>query len=139
MGAHARPEPEHGHGRRPPRGAARAGAHAQHPGAALALAGVVAHPERVPAAAAAHLVRAFATAPGFDAANDAMRAGRFPHLGDLRVPVTLAWPDHGRLVGRPQSLPSSVRSVTLRDCGHLPTWDDPEQVARVLLAGSIAG
>ena len=106
---------------------------------ALALAGVVAHPERVPAAAAAHLVRAYATAPGFDAANDAMRAGRFPHLGDLRVPVTLAWPDHDRLVGRPQSLPSSVRSVTLRDCGHLPTWDDPEQVAGVLLAGSIAG
>jgi pimeloyl-ACP methyl ester carboxylesterase len=24
----------------------------------------------------------------------------------------------------------------LRGCGHLPTWDDPEQVARVLLVGS---
>jgi pimeloyl-ACP methyl ester carboxylesterase len=29
--------------------------------------------------------------------------------------------------------------VKLRDCGHLPTWDDPEQVAGVLLRGSIAG
>jgi len=44
-----------------------------------------------------------------------------------------------RLVGRPRSLPPSIRSVTLHDCGHLPTWDDPEQVAGVLLAGSIAG
>jgi len=106
---------------------------------ALALGGTVAHPERVPPAAAAHLVRAYATAPAFDAVNAAMRAGRFPHLGDLRVPVTLAWPDRDRLVGRPRSLPPSIRSVTLRDCGHLPTWDDPEQVAGVLLAGSIAG
>ncbi|MFL5264789.1 MAG: alpha/beta fold hydrolase [Anaeromyxobacteraceae bacterium] len=105
----------------------------------LALAGTVAHPERVPPAAAAHLVRAYASAPGFDDVNAAMRSGRFAHLGDLRVPVTLAWPDRDRLVGRPRALPSSVRSVTLRGCGHLPTWDDPAQVAEVLLAGSIAG
>jgi hypothetical protein len=26
--------------------------------------------------------------------------------------------------------------VTLHGCGHVPTWDDPEQVARVLLEGS---
>jgi len=32
-----------------------------------------------------------------------------------------------------------VRSVTLQGCGHLPMWDDPEQVAEVLLAGSAAG
>jgi pimeloyl-ACP methyl ester carboxylesterase len=106
---------------------------------ALALAGTVAHPERVPPAAAAHLVRAYATAPGFDAVNDAMRAGRFVHLAELRVPVTLAWPEHDRLVGRPRALPPTVRSVTLRGCGHLPTWDDPAQVAELLLAGSVAG
>ncbi|MEA2382198.1 MAG: hypothetical protein QOH72_2169 [Solirubrobacteraceae bacterium] len=117
-----------------------AGALARVPRArALALAATVAHPERVPAAAAAHLVRAYATAPGFDAVNDAMRANRFAHLGDIRVPVTLAWPDRDRLVGRPRQLPPAVRSVTLRDCGHVPTWDDPEQVAAVLLAGSSAG
>jgi pimeloyl-ACP methyl ester carboxylesterase len=27
--------------------------------------------------------------------------------------------------------------VTLRGCGHLPMWDDPAQVAGVLLAGSV--
>jgi pimeloyl-ACP methyl ester carboxylesterase len=26
--------------------------------------------------------------------------------------------------------------VTLTDCGHVPMYDDPEQVARVLLEGS---
>jgi pimeloyl-ACP methyl ester carboxylesterase len=26
--------------------------------------------------------------------------------------------------------------VMLRGCGHVPTWDDPEQVADVLLEGS---
>jgi len=32
-------------------------------------------------------------------------------------------------------LPGS-RSVTLTGCGHVPFWDDPEQVARVLLEAS---
>jgi pimeloyl-ACP methyl ester carboxylesterase len=54
------------------------------------------------------------------------------------VPLTFAWPDHDRLVGRPRRLPAGARSVTLTGCGHLPTWDDPEQVARVLLEGSSA-
>ena len=55
---------------------------------------------------------------------------------EIDVPVTLAWPEHDRLVRRPPSLPDGVRSVELRGCGHLPTWDDPEQVARVLLESS---
>jgi pimeloyl-ACP methyl ester carboxylesterase len=102
----------------------------------LALAANAAHPERIPPAAARRLVRAYATAPGFDAVNDAMRSSRFTRLADVPVPVTLAWPDHDRLVARPRSLPPGVRSVVLHGCGHLPTWDDPEQVARVLLEGS---
>jgi pimeloyl-ACP methyl ester carboxylesterase len=105
-------------------------------GRRLVFASNAAHPERIPPAAALRLVRAYATAPGFRAVNDAMRAGRFTRLDEIDVPVTLAWPEHDRLVARPRSLPDGVRSVVLRGCGHLPTWDDPEQVARVLLAGS---
>ncbi len=82
------------------------------------------------------LVRSYVTAPAFQAINDAMRASRFTALAEISVPVTLAWPEHDRLVRRPRSLPEGVRSVVLRGCGHLPTWDDPEQVARVLLEGS---
>jgi pimeloyl-ACP methyl ester carboxylesterase len=105
-------------------------------GRRLALAGIVARPDRVPPAAAAHLVAAYAAATGFEAVNTAMRAGTFTGLDALAVPVTLAWPDRDRLVARRRDLPPAVRSVTLHGCGHLPMWDDPEQVAEVLLSGS---
>jgi pimeloyl-ACP methyl ester carboxylesterase len=105
-------------------------------GRRLALAGTVAHPERVPPEAALRLVQAYADAPGFEEVNRAMRAGRFTRLEHIRVPVTLAWAEHDRLVGRPAHLPPSVRSVGLPGAGHLPMWDAPEAVAELLLRGS---
>jgi pimeloyl-ACP methyl ester carboxylesterase len=105
-------------------------------GRRLALAGTVAHPERVPPAAALRLVRAYADAPGFEAVNREMRARRFTRLEHIRVPVTLAWPEHDRLVARPAHLPPTVRSVALPGAGHVPTWDEPEAVAALLLSGS---
>jgi pimeloyl-ACP methyl ester carboxylesterase len=105
-------------------------------GRRAALSGSLAHPERVPPPAALQLVQAYADAPGFDAVNDGMRAGRFTALERIDVPVTLAWPDRDRLVARARGVPPRVREVVLRDCGHLPTWDDPEQVAAALLDGS---
>ena len=105
-------------------------------GRRFALGGSIAHPERVPPAAALQLARAYGAAPGFGAVNAEMRARRFTGLADIRVPVTLGWPEHDRLVDRPRMLPPSVRNVTLTGCGHLPTWDDPEAVATLLLEGS---
>jgi len=105
-------------------------------GRRAALNGSTAHPERIPRAAALALVRAYADAPGFAAVNAGMRAGRFTGLAQIRVPLTLAWPDHDRLVSRPRDVPASAREHILRGCGHMPTWDDPAQVARVLLDGS---
>lgn len=101
------------------------------------LASSVGHPERVPPAAAARLVRSYVTAPGFAAANAAMRADVFSGVEQIEVPVTLAWGELDRLVRRPRSKPEHWRSLVLRDCGHIPTWDDPAQVSRALLeAGS---
>jgi pimeloyl-ACP methyl ester carboxylesterase len=106
-------------------------------GRRLALGATMAHPERVPPREALRLVRAYAAAPGYDTVNAAMRAGRFEGLDAIRVPLTLGWPDRDRLVAPPARLPSSARNVVLRDCGHVPMWDSPDQVAELLLTGSV--
>jgi pimeloyl-ACP methyl ester carboxylesterase len=103
-----------------------------------ALASIVGDAAKVPREDALHLVRAYADAPGFEAVNRAMRAGRFTRLEHLRVPVTLAWPEHDRLVARPAHLPPAVRSVRLPGAGHVPMWDAPEAVSALLLRGSAA-
>jgi pimeloyl-ACP methyl ester carboxylesterase len=95
---------------------------------------VMVRPERVPPAAATRLIRAYVTSPGFEAANSAMRATVFSGIEEIEVPVTLAWAEHDRLVARPKSRPAGARMVTLRGCGHVPTWDGPEQVTRLLLS-----
>jgi pimeloyl-ACP methyl ester carboxylesterase len=100
------------------------------------LGGVMVRPDLVPAAAAAHIVRAYATAPAFVATNNAMRSGHFDGLDRIEVPVALAWPDHDRLVAPPARLPPQIRSRVLVGCGHLPMWDAPDQIARFLLEGS---
>jgi pimeloyl-ACP methyl ester carboxylesterase len=102
----------------------------------FALAGSVAHPDRVPYEAAVRIARAYATAPGFVDANDNMRAGHFTGGDAIDVPVTMAWCELDRLIARPRRLPFAAHELVLRDCGHVPMYDDPEAVAAVLLAGS---
>jgi pimeloyl-ACP methyl ester carboxylesterase len=108
-------------------------------GRRLLLNGTVARPELVPPAAAARLVRAYVTAPGYDPANAAMRSAVFEGIEQIREPVTLAWGELDRVVGKPRTAPAGVRTVLLPGCGHVPTWDDPELVARVLLEASSGG
>ncbi len=103
----------------------------------LVLRGAVAHPERVPAAAAARLVRAYALSPGFARANAEMRKTLFTGFDEIDVPITLAWAEHDRLVSPPRTVPGGIETALLRDCGHVPTWDDPERVAEVI-AGTAA-
>jgi pimeloyl-ACP methyl ester carboxylesterase len=105
----------------------------------LALTGSVGHPRRVPAAAAAQLVRAYVNAPDFTAVNAAMRSSKFESLDRVEVPLTFGWPTLDRLISRPRGLPRGSISVTLEDCGHMPMWDDPEAVATLLLSGSRTG
>jgi pimeloyl-ACP methyl ester carboxylesterase len=102
------------------------------------LGGVTARPERVPPDAAARLVRAYITSPGFERVNAAMRSAVFDGMEEIRAPVTLAWAEHDRLVAEPLGGVPGARRRWLRGCGHIPTWDDPEQVADVLLEASSA-
>lgn len=107
-----------------------------------ALATNVQNPERVPFEDAVELVRGYGGAEGYVDANHHMRAGTIGDLSDLSVPLTIAWAEFDRLVrNRPlpaSALPAGVRQVVLPGCGHVPTWDDPELVARTILEGTSA-
>jgi pimeloyl-ACP methyl ester carboxylesterase len=105
-------------------------------GRQLVLRASVAHPERVPPEAAARLVRSYVTSTGYESANVAMRAEVFSDFEDVRVPVTLAWGELDKIVRRPRETVPDWRTIVLHGCGHIPTWDDPSQVARALLMAS---
>ena len=102
-------------------------------GRRLLLSGSVAYPDRVPGRDAAHLIHAYARAPGFIAVNDAMRAATFTALDRIRCPVTLVWPEHDRLVDRPELLPGNVANVALPDAGHVPMWDAPAALITLIV------
>jgi pimeloyl-ACP methyl ester carboxylesterase len=98
-------------------------------------------PWRVPADEAAGALRNLARSPGFEVTLEALREHRFGgHT--FECPVTVAWGERDRLLiygrqsARAKRLLPDATHVTLEGCGHVPTWDDPEQVARVLLEAS---
>jgi len=107
----------------------------------LALGELLAKPQRIPVEDAAPNVRALAEAPWFDETLVAITSDTFTGGEQIQVPVTIAWAERDRLL-LPRQAPRAARAVpsakmlTLRGCGHVPTCDDPEQVARVLLDGS---
>ncbi len=108
-------------------------------GRKLGLNLFVARPERLTGAEAAENTRALADAPWFDATLPALRAFEFTDGGvDIDVPVTVAWGAQDRLLLPRQARRAAralprARVLLLDGCGHVPTWDDPEQVARVIL------
>ncbi len=102
-----------------------------------------AHPTRVPPGPAADGVRALAGAPWFDSTLAAIGPRAFAGEAPIELPVTIAWGEKDRLLAPRQARRASraipnARMVTLYGCGHVPTYDDPEQVAKVLLEGSAA-
>jgi pimeloyl-ACP methyl ester carboxylesterase len=129
------------------------GSHAAARGAGPAAAALLANPV-LRGASFAHLVaRPWRMSP--EAAVEATRnLGRtralhatVHHASGWRAPTpgcptTIAWGERDRLLIRSRQAPRAARElpearhVLLRGCGHVPTWDDPEQVARVLLEAS---
>jgi pimeloyl-ACP methyl ester carboxylesterase len=105
-----------------------------------ALGRFIYRPERLSPGEAAAIARAYVTAPAYDEASALMRAGRVEDLKGIKTPITLAWAEHDTLVrNRPLRdgiLPKRVEQVVLPGCGHVPTWDAPELVTRVILAGA---
>jgi pimeloyl-ACP methyl ester carboxylesterase len=100
---------------------------------------IAARPGRMPPGDAALWTRACADAPAFwDLLRDA------PHWDVVppSCPTTIAWGDRDRLLifsrqaPRARRVLPAARHVVLHGCGHVPTWDDPEQVARAILETS---
>jgi pimeloyl-ACP methyl ester carboxylesterase len=108
-----------------------------------ALATNVHNPERVPLQDAIDLIQGYGGAEGYVEANRLMRTNTIGDLTDLDVPLLIAWAEFDRLVRNrplpPGLLPPGVRQTVLPGCGHVPTWDDPELVASVILEGTSAG
>jgi pimeloyl-ACP methyl ester carboxylesterase len=112
-------------------------------GRKLGLNLFVARPERLTGAEAAENTRALAGAPWFDETLPALRAFEFPASGEIEVPVTVAWGAKDRLLLPRQARRAAhaiprARVLLMEGCGHVPTWDDPEQVASVILRGAAA-
>jgi pimeloyl-ACP methyl ester carboxylesterase len=105
---------------------------------ALLLNLFFAHPSRIPPAAAAADMRAMGAAPWFDATLPTIERWHLPDGHGITAPVTIGWGEKDRLLLPRQAerahkdLPEA-RIVMLPDCGHQPTWDDPERVARVIM------
>jgi pimeloyl-ACP methyl ester carboxylesterase len=109
-------------------------------GRRLIYGALLAHPSRVPADFALGDFR------GFERAIPTLRtllAAAEPFTDDIPadVPVTIAW------AGRDLVLPPwqadvarevlpQAEHITMRGVGHVPMWDAPKHVARVLLRGS---
>lgn len=99
---------------------------------------VAARPWRVPPADVTLWMRVYAEAPAF---WDVMRALDYT-VAPPACATTVAWGERDRLLifsrqaPRARRMLPAARHVVLRGCGHVPTWDDPEQVARVLLEAS---
>jgi len=113
-----------------------------HPvGRTLTSSQLTARPWRMTASESLEATRNLAESPGLMAALDGYRRWRFVPDGPLPCPVTIAWAQRDRLLlprqaQRARRAVPGARHLTLRGCGHVPTWDDPEQVASVLLEGS---
>jgi pimeloyl-ACP methyl ester carboxylesterase len=108
---------------------------------ALLFGQMAARPGAIPPADVAASVRALAEAPWFDETLAAAHRDRFRGGEQITVPTTVAWGEKDHLLlpwqaRRAARRIPSARVTVLRGCGHVPTYDDPEQVARVLLQGS---
>jgi pimeloyl-ACP methyl ester carboxylesterase len=104
---------------------------------AISCAHVSARPWRIPREDVLRWGRDYAGSPSFWALLRADWSVPAP-----ACPTTIAWGERDRLLPFSRQAPRARRRlpaaqhVALRGCGHVPTWDDPEQVTCVLLEAS---
>jgi pimeloyl-ACP methyl ester carboxylesterase len=108
-------------------------------GRVVLLRRIYGRPLRVPPDEALEAAAVMRSTRGFDEHLRETTHSRFTGGHGLDVPITIAYGERERLVPkrarRADELPPQTRWVTLPGCGHVPTWDDPELVARTILEG----
>lgn len=102
------------------------------------LGTTVARPDLLSPREAIEWTMAWLDAPAYEDANERMRALVFERAAQVEVPVTIAWGAADRLLRppRPERMPPRTRYLVMEGWGHIPTRDDPEGVARLLLEAS---
>jgi pimeloyl-ACP methyl ester carboxylesterase len=105
----------------------------------ILLSQVAAHGERIPAAAAAQLIRdSLGCSVYFDLMEAIIRDGPPTSFDGISVPVLLVWGTrdrilpHKRYSERLRRMLPDAEWVELKGLGHMPMSDDPELVARTI-------
>ena len=102
------------------------------------LRGTVAKPLNLTEEEARDLIETYNSTSTFTTHLSHTRRGRFQGGEAIAVPVTVAWGDEEKLIPgsarRDDELPAHTKTVTLAGCGHVPFWDDPDEVIRTILA-----
>ena len=97
-------------------------------------------PDRVPPEEALDAAAVMRSTRGFNEHLRVTTRSRFTGGRGIKVPVTIAYGERDRLLPRRArrgaELPPQTCWITLPGCGHVPTWDDPELVARTILEGA---
>ena len=107
----------------------------------VAFAQMLAHGERMPAAAAVEALGKLVAAPGWSATLRAMNAREIEGGAEVPQPVTVAWGEKDRLLlprqaARARAALPQGRHIVLTGCGHVPATDDPALVARAILSSA---
>jgi pimeloyl-ACP methyl ester carboxylesterase len=100
--------------------------------------GMTAYPWRISPDEAVDALSNLGNSPGFEAALKALGQFTFAGGDDIRVPVTIVWPNRDLLLiprqaDRAVRVIPGARLVRLPRAGHVPTWDAPDEIARILL------
>jgi pimeloyl-ACP methyl ester carboxylesterase len=110
-------------------------------GRTLSLAHLMGRPWNLPPSAALEAMQTFVRTPGFEPTFLAATREHFAGGRQIDVPVTIAWGGRDRvllpgLARFRDEFPPQTRWLTLPGCGHVPTYDDPHLVARVIMNGT---
>lgn len=106
----------------------------------VALGEIVAHPERMPYADAREMIEAAWRCDAFEGVMQGLMREPAPEpIPDASCRMRIIWGTHDRMLPTPRysdrwrKMLPTADWVELRGAGHVPMYDEPEEVARLIL------